>query len=102
MQLDIRIAGSGQVHDVFSDSLPQTSYTLRLYGNSQFDHNGDGTIRAEFIAMRDGNVGQPPNIVTGISFGDYNSWDSVAISLGLQGNVFAYMRVTPIVLEAQL
>lgn len=102
MQLDIRIAGSGQVHDVFTDSLPQTSYTLRLYGNSQFDHNGDGTIRAEFIAMRDGNVGQPPNIVTGISFGDYNSWDSVAISLGLQGNVFAYMRVTPIVLEAQL
>lgn len=102
MQLDIRIAGSGQVRDVFSNSLPQTSYTLRLYGNSQFDHNGDGTIRAEFIAMRDGNVGSPSNIVTGISFGGYNSWDSVAISLGLQGNVFAYMRVTPIVLEAQL
>ena len=96
MELDVQVACNGVTYQVFSNTLPQTSYTLRLYGNSQFDHNGDGTIRAEFIAMRDGNVGSPSNVVTGISFGDYASWDSVGISLGSQGNVIAYMRVTPI------
>lgn len=102
MELDVQVACNGVTDQVFSNTLPQTSYTLRLYGNSQFDHNGDGTIRAEFIAMRDGNAGSPSNVVTGISFGDYASWDSVGISLGSQGNVIAYMRVTPIALEAQL